>query len=102
MTVCSFWMLDSRRKLKRRVNLFPCHLKHFISILLFLLFCLKMHPNKLVNLKFCFFCEEAAEPVKGKKRKGKSSRPLRIDLILQHDSLVAPPKESVILVSSDP
>lgn len=62
----------------------------------------KMHLNKLVNLKFCFFCEEAAEPVKGKKKKGKSSRPLRIDLILQHDSLVAPPKESVILVSSDP
>lgn len=58
-----------------------------------------MHLNKLVNLKFCFLCEEAAEPVKGKKRKGKSSRPLRIDLILQHDSLVAPPKESVILVS---
>uniref|UniRef100_A0A3Q2XIS9 Ribosome biogenesis protein NOP53 n=1 Tax=Haplochromis burtoni TaxID=8153 RepID=A0A3Q2XIS9_HAPBU len=47
----------------------------------------------LVNLKFCFLCEEAAEPVKGKKRKGKSSRPLRIDLILQHDSLVAPPKD---------
>ncbi|XP_005926647.1 ribosome biogenesis protein NOP53 [Haplochromis burtoni] len=37
--------------------------------------------------------KEAAEPVKGKKRKGKSSRPLRIDLILQHDSLVAPPKD---------
>ncbi|KAJ0063671.1 hypothetical protein NL108_004802, partial [Boleophthalmus pectinirostris] len=31
---------------------------------------------------------------KGKyKRKGKSSRPLRIDLILQHDSLVPPPKD---------
>ncbi|KAL3992276.1 BCL2/adenovirus E1B 19 kDa protein-interacting protein 3-like [Sarotherodon galilaeus] len=37
--------------------------------------------------------KEAAEPVKGKKRKGKSSRPLRIDLILQHDSRVAPPKD---------
>ncbi|XP_039880310.1 ribosome biogenesis protein NOP53 isoform X2 [Simochromis diagramma] len=37
--------------------------------------------------------EKAAEPVKGKKRKGKSSRPLRIDLILKHDSLVAPPKD---------
>uniref|UniRef100_A0A3Q3W315 Ribosome biogenesis protein NOP53 n=1 Tax=Mola mola TaxID=94237 RepID=A0A3Q3W315_MOLML len=30
---------------------------------------------------------------KGKKRKGKASRPLRIDLILQHDSLVPPPKD---------
>lgn len=38
------------------------------------------------------------EPVEGKKRKGKASRPLRIDLILQHDSLVPPPKESVSIV----
>lgn len=37
--------------------------------------------------------EEAPEPEKGKKRKGKASRPLRIDLILQHDSLVPPPKD---------
>lgn len=29
----------------------------------------------------------------GKKRKGKASRPLRIDLILQSDSLVPPPKD---------
>lgn len=35
------------------------------------------------------------EPGEGKKRKGKTSRPLRIDLILQRDSLVPPPKESV-------
>ncbi|KAM9853244.1 ribosome biogenesis protein NOP53 [Aulostomus maculatus] len=34
-----------------------------------------------------------AELTEGKKRKGKSSRPLRIDLILQHDSLVPPPKD---------
>ncbi|XP_018531543.1 ribosome biogenesis protein NOP53 [Lates calcarifer] len=34
-----------------------------------------------------------AESVEGKKRKGKQSRPLRIDLILQHDSLVPPPKD---------
>ncbi|XP_047449991.1 ribosome biogenesis protein NOP53 [Mugil cephalus] len=33
------------------------------------------------------------EPVTGKKRKGKSQRPLRIDLILQHDSQVPPPKD---------
>lgn len=38
------------------------------------------------------------EPVEGKKRKGKVSRPLRIDLILQHDSLVPPPKESVSIL----
>ncbi|TNN01315.1 hypothetical protein fugu_010697 [Takifugu bimaculatus] len=31
------------------------------------------------------------EPGEGKKRKGKTSRPLRIDLILQRDSLVPPP-----------
>ncbi|XP_020773156.1 ribosome biogenesis protein NOP53 [Boleophthalmus pectinirostris] len=37
--------------------------------------------------------EKAPEPEVGKKRKGKSSRPLRIDLILQHDSLVPPPKD---------
>ncbi|XP_072249071.1 ribosome biogenesis protein NOP53 [Leuresthes tenuis] len=37
--------------------------------------------------------QKAPEPVAGKKRKGKSSRPLRIDLILQHDSLVPPPKD---------
>ncbi|XP_041652443.1 ribosome biogenesis protein NOP53 isoform X1 [Cheilinus undulatus] len=37
--------------------------------------------------------EQKAEPVEGKKRKGKASRPLRIDLILQHDSLVPPPKD---------
>ncbi|XP_013870445.1 ribosome biogenesis protein NOP53 [Austrofundulus limnaeus] len=29
----------------------------------------------------------------GKKKKGKSSRPLRIDLILQHDSHIPPPKD---------
>ncbi|XP_073345078.1 ribosome biogenesis protein NOP53 isoform X2 [Pagrus major] len=32
-------------------------------------------------------------PIVGKNRKGKASRPLRIDLILQHDSLVPPPKD---------
>ncbi|XP_039679221.1 ribosome biogenesis protein NOP53 isoform X2 [Perca fluviatilis] len=37
--------------------------------------------------------EQKAEPVDGKKRKGKAVRPLRIDLILQHDSLVPPPKD---------
>ncbi|KAF3693071.1 Ribosome biogenesis protein NOP53 [Channa argus] len=37
--------------------------------------------------------QKAPEPVEGKKRKGKQSRPLRIDLILQHDSLVSPPKD---------
>ncbi|KAM9359770.1 ribosome biogenesis protein NOP53 [Symphorus nematophorus] len=37
--------------------------------------------------------EQKEEPVEGKKRKGKSQRPLRIDLILQHDSLVPPPKD---------
>ncbi|XP_038550274.1 ribosome biogenesis protein NOP53 isoform X2 [Micropterus salmoides] len=37
--------------------------------------------------------EQKAEPVEGRKRKGKASRPLRIDLILQHDSLVPPPKD---------
>ncbi|XP_010739547.2 ribosome biogenesis protein NOP53 [Larimichthys crocea] len=37
--------------------------------------------------------QKEEEPVEGKKRKGKVSRPLRIDLILQHDSLVQPPKD---------
>ncbi|XP_068172653.1 ribosome biogenesis protein NOP53 [Antennarius striatus] len=37
--------------------------------------------------------QKVTEHVKGKKRKGKESRPLRIDLILQHDSLVPPPKD---------
>ncbi|XP_076590676.1 ribosome biogenesis protein NOP53 [Chaetodon auriga] len=37
--------------------------------------------------------QTVAEPVDGKKRKGKASRPLRIDLILQHNSLVPPPKD---------
>ncbi|XP_070826472.1 ribosome biogenesis protein NOP53 [Chaetodon trifascialis] len=37
--------------------------------------------------------QTVAEPIEGKKRKGKASRPLRIDLILQHDSLVPPPKD---------
>ncbi|XP_039987734.1 ribosome biogenesis protein NOP53 isoform X2 [Xiphias gladius] len=37
--------------------------------------------------------EQKAESIEGKKRKGKTSRPLRIDLILQHDSLVPPPKD---------
>lgn len=36
---------------------------------------------------------EAVQPDDGKKRKGKASRPLRIDLILQSDSLVPPPKD---------
>ncbi|XP_070685209.1 ribosome biogenesis protein NOP53 isoform X2 [Pempheris klunzingeri] len=36
---------------------------------------------------------DIAEPSEGKKRKGKTPRPLRIDLILQHDSLVPPPKD---------
>ncbi|XP_029964891.1 ribosome biogenesis protein NOP53 isoform X2 [Salarias fasciatus] len=36
---------------------------------------------------------EEKEPEEGKKRKGKASRPLRIDLILQNDSLVLPPKD---------
>lgn len=36
--------------------------------------------------------KEEEEPDEGKKRKRKS-RPLRIDLILQHDSLVPPPKD---------
>ncbi|KAM9812435.1 ribosome biogenesis protein NOP53 [Syngnathus typhle] len=35
---------------------------------------------------------KASEQVKDKKKKGKSQRPLRIDLILQHDSLVPPIK----------
>uniref|UniRef100_A0A8C5DWK6 Ribosome biogenesis protein NOP53 n=1 Tax=Gouania willdenowi TaxID=441366 RepID=A0A8C5DWK6_GOUWI len=33
------------------------------------------------------------EPVERKKRKGRVSRPLRIDLILQQDSLIPPPKD---------
>lgn len=37
--------------------------------------------------------DEVEEPIEGKRRKGKASRPLRIDLILQHDSLVPPPKD---------
>uniref|UniRef100_UPI0037E7F280 ribosome biogenesis protein NOP53 n=1 Tax=Semicossyphus pulcher TaxID=241346 RepID=UPI0037E7F280 len=37
--------------------------------------------------------QKETEPPEGKKRKGKASRPLRIDLILQHDSLVPPPKD---------
>lgn len=37
--------------------------------------------------------QKVEEPVTGKKRKGKDTRPLRIDLILQHDSLVPPPKD---------
>lgn len=37
--------------------------------------------------------EEAPEPEEGKKRKGKASRPLRIDLILQHDSRIPAPKD---------
>ncbi|XP_072311973.1 ribosome biogenesis protein NOP53 [Eucyclogobius newberryi] len=37
--------------------------------------------------------EKAPEPEEGKKRRGKSSRPLRIDLILQRDSLVPAPKD---------
>ncbi|XP_075999912.1 ribosome biogenesis protein NOP53 isoform X2 [Genypterus blacodes] len=37
--------------------------------------------------------QTAEEPEEGKKRKGKSIRPLRIDLILQSDSLIAPPKD---------
>ncbi|XP_071351767.1 ribosome biogenesis protein NOP53 isoform X2 [Trachinotus anak] len=37
--------------------------------------------------------EQKKEAVEGKKRKGKTSRPLRIDLILQHDSLIPPPKD---------
>ncbi|XP_058490581.1 ribosome biogenesis protein NOP53 [Solea solea] len=36
---------------------------------------------------------KAAESEEGKKRKGKTSQPLRIDLILQHDSLIPPPKD---------
>lgn len=45
-----------------------------------------------------FFCV-VEEPITAKKRKGKDSRPLRIDLILQPDSLVPPPKESVFLTT---
>ncbi|XP_069003603.1 ribosome biogenesis protein NOP53 [Embiotoca jacksoni] len=37
--------------------------------------------------------QKAPEPVEGKTRKGKASRPLRIDLILQHDSLIPAPKD---------
>ncbi|KAM9318819.1 ribosome biogenesis protein NOP53 [Pholidichthys leucotaenia] len=37
--------------------------------------------------------EKATEPVEQSKRKRKGSKPLRIDLILQHDSLVSPPKD---------
>ncbi|KAK2846902.1 hypothetical protein Q5P01_009901 [Channa striata] len=37
--------------------------------------------------------EQKGDPVEGQKRKGKQSRPLRIDLILQHDSRVPPPKD---------
>ncbi|XP_042342718.1 ribosome biogenesis protein NOP53 isoform X1 [Plectropomus leopardus] len=48
------------------------------------LFFLDVKPKK---------AEQEAEPVEGKKRKGKTQRPLRIDLILQHDSLVPPPKD---------
>ncbi|XP_077422230.1 ribosome biogenesis protein NOP53 [Vanacampus margaritifer] len=36
---------------------------------------------------------KATEQVEGQKKKGKSQRPLRIDLILQHDSLVPPIKD---------
>ncbi|XP_023122156.3 ribosome biogenesis protein NOP53 isoform X1 [Amphiprion ocellaris] len=37
--------------------------------------------------------QKVEEPVETKKRKGKASRPLRIDLILQHDSLIPPAKD---------
>ncbi|XP_035478126.2 ribosome biogenesis protein NOP53 isoform X2 [Scophthalmus maximus] len=37
--------------------------------------------------------ERKAEPIEGKKRKGKTPRPLRIDLILQQDSLIPAPKD---------
>ncbi|XP_053176788.1 ribosome biogenesis protein NOP53 [Scomber japonicus] len=37
--------------------------------------------------------QKEEEPVEGKRKKGKGSGPLRIDLILQHDSLVPPPKD---------
>ena len=47
----------------------------------------------------CFLCLlEVQERKKGKKSK---SRPLRIDLILQHDSFVPPPKEWVFLIYPD-
>ncbi|KAM4627930.1 ribosome biogenesis protein NOP53 isoform 2-T2 [Polymixia lowei] len=36
---------------------------------------------------------QKVEPIDGKKRKGKASRPLRVDLILQQDSVVPPPKD---------
>ncbi|XP_062242381.1 ribosome biogenesis protein NOP53 [Platichthys flesus] len=37
--------------------------------------------------------QKVPETVWGKTRRGKPARPLRIDLILQHDSLVQPPKD---------
>ncbi|KAM6932974.1 ribosome biogenesis protein NOP53 [Xenentodon cancila] len=37
--------------------------------------------------------QKATETTDGKRRKGKTARPLRIDLILQHDSIVPPPKD---------
>lgn len=51
----------------------------------------------IYEINVVFFAVE--EPVTGKKRKGKDTRPLRIDLILQHDSLVPPPKESVFVIT---
>lgn len=51
----------------------------------------------IYEINLFFFVVE--EPVTGKKRKGKDTRPLRIDLILQHDSLVPPPKESVFVTT---
>lgn len=39
------------------------------------------------------FSAETPQADEGRKRKGKASRPLRIDLILKPDSLVPPPKE---------
>ncbi|XP_059186471.1 ribosome biogenesis protein NOP53 isoform X2 [Centropristis striata] len=37
--------------------------------------------------------QKEAEPAAGRTRKGRAQRPLRIDLILQHDSLVPAPKD---------
>lgn len=46
----------------------------------------------LMVLLVAFLCAEA-EPVKAEKGKRRVQRPLRIDLILQHDSMVPAPKK---------
>lgn len=98
MTVCSFWMLGLQRKLNRKVNMQLSRNLHEQLIILIVVFLKIAYINVCLNQNNLFLCE-VAEPVEGRKRKGKASRPLRIDLILQHDSLVPPPKESVSIMA---